>query len=195
VLDFLIKNHKKLVVSYLEHIINIWKETKPLFHNILIQQYREQIVNLQSDLDYEGNQKRIQLQNIREKLISFLKSSNKYAPDKALVDFPYNDFFEERAIVLGKLMKHEKVLAIYIQILGEVDKAVNYCDEVYVTAGTQHHEAYAILIRLLLNPPTTPPYSEVKLHPRCLQADIESVLEILEKYASRINPHTVLMVK
>lgn len=195
VLDFLIKNHKSLVVPYLEHVINVWNESKPIFHNILIQQYREQILNLQSDPDFERvYQKKVQFQEIREKLIKFLKSSNKYAPDKVLVEFPYNDLFEERAIVLGKLAKHEKVLAIYIQILGDVDKAINYCDEVFTSAGTQHHEVYVVLIRLLLNPPTTPPYSEVKLHPKCLQADVESVLGILENYARRISPYAILMV-
>lgn len=194
-LDFLIKNHKSLVVPYLEHIINIWNDKKPLFHNILIQQYREQIFNLQNDPDFEKvYQKKVQLQSVREKLIKFLRSSNNYAPDKVLVEFPYNDLFEERAIVLGKLSKHEKVLAIYIQILGDVDKAINYCDEVYNTAGAQHHEVYVTLIRLLLNPPTNSPYNEVKLHPKCLQADIDSVLGILENYAKRINPYAVLMV-
>lgn len=196
VLDFLIKNHKSLVISYLEHVINVWKESKPIFHNILIQQYREQVQNLQIEPDLERvYQKKIQLQSIREKLINFLKSSNKYAAEKVLVEFPYNDLFEERAIVLGKLGKHEKVLAIYIQILGDLDKAVNYCDEIYAVNGSQqHHEVYIVLIRLLLNPPTTPPYSDVKLHEKCLQPDIEGVFGILENFARRINPHTVLMV-
>lgn len=195
VLDFLLKNHKALVIAYLEHIINVWSEVKPLFHNILVQQYKEQIFNLQSDPDFEKvHQKKIQLQSVRDKLINFLKSSNYYAAEKVLVDFPFTDLFEERAIVLGKLNKHEKVLAIYIQILGDVDKAIGYCDNVYAIAASEQHEVYLILIRLLLNPPTVPPYSDVPLHPKCLQADIDSVLGILENYAKRINPHSALMV-
>lgn len=43
VLDYLLKNHKSLVIPYLEHIIHVWDESKPIFHNILIQQYQEQI--------------------------------------------------------------------------------------------------------------------------------------------------------
>lgn len=194
VLDFLLKSHKTLVVPYLEHIINTWNEVKPIFHNILIQQYKEQIFCLQSEPLESVHQKKIQLQDIREKLVNFLKSSNKYAADKVLVDFPYNDLFEERAIVLGKLSKHEKVIAIYIQILGDVDKAILYCDQVYATAGIRHHEVYIILIRLLLNPPSVPPYSDVELHTRCLQPDIETVLDVLEKNAKKINPHSALAV-
>jgi Vam6/Vps39-like protein vacuolar protein sorting-associated protein 39 len=195
VLDFLLKSHKPLVISYLEHIIDVWGEVKPLFHNIIITQYKEKIFELQADPDIEKLQsKKNQLQETRQKLVNFLKTSNKYAADKVLVDFPYNDLFEERAIVLGKLGKHEKVLAIYVQILGDVEKAVGYCDEVFVAAGASHHEVYIVLIRILLNPPTTPPYSDVQLHPRCLEPDVESVLEVLDKNARRINPHSALSV-
>lgn len=194
VLDFLLKSHKSLVVAYLEHIINIWNEVKPLFHNILVQQYKEQIFNLKNDVDLEKvYQKKIELQTVREKLINFLKTSNKYAAEKVLVDFPYDDLFEERAIVLGKLAKHEKVIAIYLQILGNPERAIEYCDEVFSKDNVQQHDVYIILIRLLLNPPTVPPYSEAKLHPKCLQPDVETVLDILEKYTKRI-PYTVLTV-
>ena len=195
VLDFLLKSHKPLVIPYLEHIIEVWNEVKPLFHNILITQYKEKVFEYQADPSLsEVHQKQLQLKEVRAKLIEFLKSSNKYAADKVLVDFPYNDLFEERAIVLGKLSKHEKVLAIYIQILGDVSKAVAYCDQIYTSAGANNHEVYITLIRILLNPPTTPPYSDVKLHPKCLQPDIESVLDILDNNATRINPHNALSV-
>lgn len=196
VLDFLLKSHKPLVIPYLEHVIDVWNEVKPLFHNILITQYKEKVFEYQADPDLEQVfQKKLQLKQTREKLVNFLKSSTKYAADKILVEFPYNDLFEERAIVLGKLGKHEKVLAIYIQILGDIEKANSYCDEVYASAGTSHHDVYIILIRTLLNPATVPPYSDAKLHPRCLQPDVESVLDILDKNAKRINPHSALAVR
>lgn len=195
VLDFLLKSHKPLVIPYLEHIIDVWSEVKPLFHNILITQYKDKVFDYQQDPSLnEGHQKQLALKETRDKLINFLKSSNNYAADKVLVDFPYNDLFEERAIVLGKLGKHEKVLAIYVQILGDLEKSVDYCNEVYSSAGASHHEVYIILIRLLLNPPTQPPYSDVKLHPRCQEPDIESVLDVLNKHAKRINPHSALTV-
>lgn len=48
VLDYLLKNHKSLVIPYLEHIIHVWDESKPIFHNILIQQYHEQIDSMKA---------------------------------------------------------------------------------------------------------------------------------------------------
>lgn len=50
VLDYLLKNHKGLVTPYLEHIIFVWNEKKALFHNILIQQYRETYNALRDDI-------------------------------------------------------------------------------------------------------------------------------------------------
>lgn len=55
VLDYLLKNHKGLVTPYLEHIIFVWNETKALFHNILIQQYRETYNELCSDIKNNPN--------------------------------------------------------------------------------------------------------------------------------------------
>lgn len=148
VLDYLLKNHKSLVVPYLEHIIQVWDEPKPIFHNILIQQYRDKNSELRSLMDIDNFKEKQQLlDNTKEKLVNFLKSSSKYHADKVLVEFPYDDLFEERAIVLGKLGKHEKVLAIYIQILGDVDKAIEYCDQIYQFANTKYHNVYIILIK------------------------------------------------
>jgi hypothetical protein len=43
-------------------------------------------------------------------LLSLLKDSDHYSLENVLVQFPYDSLFEERAIVLGKLKKHEQVL-------------------------------------------------------------------------------------
>jgi hypothetical protein len=43
----------------------------------------------------------------------------------------FTGLFEERAIVLGKLGRHERALAIYMSILGDVPRAIQYCDKVF----------------------------------------------------------------
>lgn len=50
VLDYLLKNHRALSVPYLEHVINVWDESRTMFHNILIQQYRDAINELTEDI-------------------------------------------------------------------------------------------------------------------------------------------------
>lgn len=55
VLDFLLKSHKSLVTPYLEHVVHIWNEKKPIFHNILIQQYRKAIQDYQNEMKNNPN--------------------------------------------------------------------------------------------------------------------------------------------
>lgn len=57
VLDYLLKGHKTLVIPYLEHIIHVWNEQRPMFHNILIQQYREQINHIQLEASPSRSEK------------------------------------------------------------------------------------------------------------------------------------------
>lgn len=47
----------------------------------------------------------------------------------------FTGLFEERAIVLGKLGRHEHALAIYMSILRDVPRAVEYCDKVFAGPG------------------------------------------------------------
>jgi Vam6/Vps39-like protein vacuolar protein sorting-associated protein 39 len=140
------------------------------------------------------SQKKILFEKFRSKMLNFLTTSNRYNAEKVLVEFPYNDLFEERAIILGRLGKHEKVLAIYIQILGNFDKAIEYCAKTYKPDDAKCVDVYVSLVRTIMKPPKEPPYSDVKLHPRCLTPDIEAVLDILENNAQKINPHTVLQI-
>ena len=45
VLDFLLKTCKRLVIPYLEHLILVWRESNSLFHNSLILQYKDEILD------------------------------------------------------------------------------------------------------------------------------------------------------
>ena len=52
VLDFLVKNQKSSVIPYLEHVVSTWNETGALFHNVLLLQYKDVVVEL---LDKQGS--------------------------------------------------------------------------------------------------------------------------------------------
>lgn len=43
--------------------------------------------------------------------------------------------YEERAIILGKLGRHEQALSIYVSVLGDIQRAKEYCDKVYQKGG------------------------------------------------------------
>lgn len=39
--------------------------------------------------------------------------------------------YEERAIILEKLGRHEQALSIYVTVMNNVELAIQYCDRVY----------------------------------------------------------------
>lgn len=116
ILDFLLREHLPLVIPYLEHLIHTWNDQKSIFHDALINMYRDKIT------DKKGTNKITdeELQHTKSKLVSFLEKSTHYTPERVLLQFPADSLFEERAIVLGKLERHEQALAIYVLILGEL---------------------------------------------------------------------------
>lgn len=131
--------------------------------------------------------------SIRATLTAFLNKSNHYNQEQVLKSFPSNDLFEERAIILGKLGIHEKVIAIYLQINGDLQGAADYCERVS-SADDSNDTIYVSLIRALLTVPKVPPYSDAKLHPNCLQPNVDFVLKLLDEHATKINPLAVLKI-
>lgn len=120
VLDFLLRSHNSCVIPYLEHVVHTWEDSNPLFHNALIHQYREKVISNDTSA-----------QHTRKKLLEFLEKSLYYTPDTVLGHFPTDDLLEERAVILGRLGKHEQALAIYVRGLGDLEKATQYCNKVY----------------------------------------------------------------
>lgn len=106
--------------------------------------------------------------------------------------------FEERAVILGKLGKHEQVLSIYVNILGDVDRAVGYCNKVYSRGDVVGGEVYVMLITMLLAPTTDNlqdsgiDMTTVKQSPKTAQPDLETALSLLEKYADKIESIKVI---
>ena len=112
VLDFLVKNQKDAVVSYLEHVISAWSENGSLFHNALVLQYKDIVVDLLDKQLCESEEERLEL--TKQKLKELLTTSTFYTAESVLQQFPTNCLFEERALLLGSLGRHMEALAIYL---------------------------------------------------------------------------------
>lgn len=52
VLHFLTEGFKELAIPYLEHIIYVWEDKSPEFHNVLIQLYLERVQSLMKQYLY-----------------------------------------------------------------------------------------------------------------------------------------------
>ncbi|XP_017141940.1 vam6/Vps39-like protein [Drosophila miranda] len=183
VLDFLISKHKSLIIPYLEHLITEWSDTNTLRHNVLIKQYREQVQRLL--VQQEKGEEVPELKPLRAKLYKMLEESNVYSPDRVLEEFPTNVLLEERALILGRLKKHDKVIAIYIQVLGDVAKARAYAEANYENDKT----IFQTLVKTIMVPPTEPIYEGVALHPDFSpEVNRKVLLELLNTYAVKIDP-------
>ncbi|XP_078041472.1 vacuolar protein sorting 39 [Augochlora pura] len=203
VLDYLLRCHKDLVVTYLEHVVHFWEDTNPVYHNVLIHQYKEKC--LSSMEDSETPREKEAVQHIRQKLQQFLEKSAHYTPETILVHFPFNNLFEERAIILGRLGRHQQVISIYVNLLNDIQKAIEYCHNVYTKYQNNIEkqkqsdgadEVYLMLIQQLLKPDDkgvlmTGCKPELQ---RTMQPDLEMALQLLEKHASKINPLKALDV-
>ncbi|KAL0829175.1 hypothetical protein ABMA28_004014 [Loxostege sticticalis] len=192
ILDFLLREHENLVIPYLEHLIHTWNDTNPLFHDALISMYRDKVTTKKGDITEE------EFQHTKAKLVAFLEKSPHYTPERVILHFPTDSLYEERAVILGKLGRHEQALAIYVQILGDVDRAIRYCENVCDTIKDKNQDVYVILMRILMNPEKSTalsgPLADVPRHPKTAIPDLETALAILEKHADKISPLKALSV-
>lgn len=129
ILDYLLRFHKDLVIQYLEHVVHVWEDTNMLFHNVLIHQYKEKCLNSMNANATPAEKEASQ--HIRQKLQQFLEKSTYYTPETILVHFPFDCLFEERAIILGRLGRHQQAISIYINLLNDIPRAIQYCQNVY----------------------------------------------------------------
>ncbi|XP_044728700.1 vam6/Vps39-like protein [Chrysoperla carnea] len=199
VLDYLLRTHKDLVIPYLEHVVHVWDDTNSLFHNALIHQYREKEQLLLAE-NATASEKSAG-QHIRNKLLTFLEKSTHYTPDTVLAHFPYDSLYEERAIILGKLGKHQEALSIYVQVLCDIPRAIEYCCNVSEQSGNMSTDEniYVILIKMLLSPTTETLVNagvgvSGVIPQKTHTPDIETALLLLDKYAHIIPPAKALEV-
>ncbi|KAL2716858.1 vam6/Vps39-like protein [Vespula squamosa] len=205
VLDYLLRCHKDLVITYLEHVVRVWEDTNPLFHDVLIHQYKEKSLASMNE-NATPAEKEIS-QHIRQKLQQFLEKSAYYTPETILVHFPFDRLFEERAIILGRLGRHQQAISIYINLLNDVPRAIEYCNNVYERCHNEEKtdkqkksegadEVYVMLINQLLKPDDAGALMagcNTKTQ-RKAQPDPEMALRLLEEHASKINPLKALEI-
>ncbi|KAK2588320.1 hypothetical protein KPH14_004337 [Odynerus spinipes] len=205
VLDYLLRCHKDLVITYLEHVVRVWEDTNPLFHNVLIHQYKEKCLASMNENATPAEKE--MSQHIRQKLQQFLEKSAYYTPETILIHFPFDCLFEERAIILGRLGRHQQVISIYINLLNDVPRAIQYCNNVYMKCHNENKadkqkqsdeadDVYVMLINQLLKPDNEGALmagctTEIQ---RTAQPDPEMALQLLEEHASKINPLKALEI-
>ena len=195
VLDFIKEEIPDQVIPYLKAIMINWGETKSIFHNELILCYKEKVLRLLESYNKKKFEERPKaghepgkLGMLRRELISFLENSLHYKPEKLISSFPQCDMYEERALLLGRLERHEPALAIYAYILRSPALAEDYCEKNY----SHCRDVYLQLMKMYL---ITPDLEKLGIEsPRRdkLESNMKSALALLSKYHEVIDTSQVL---
>ena len=172
---------KKITVPYLEWLINERKETNPDFHNELVLEYLNKVLDIKkrapqnSDTAVRAGSERGRLGEIRKLLVEFLGRSKYYTAEKLLPTFLVNDLYEERAILLSCLKEHRDALNTYVHYLGDNRLAEEYCDKYYSSEDPECRDVYLHLLTVYLQPSDDG------------KTMLDSALQLLNKHFAKIN--------
>ncbi|KAK3093225.1 hypothetical protein FSP39_012933 [Pinctada imbricata] len=196
VLNYLEKNNKNLAVSYLEHVIWNCSDESPDFHNILAQFLCEKVQKLMAEylqslpeghIPARAGHEEGELGDVRGKLLEFLQTSNHYVPERLLTRFPMNGFYEERAILLGRLGRHEQALGIYIHVLNDTELAEEYCSRYYDRMIDGRKDVYVYLLKMYLQPPPASSLGFSASQGVIPKANIKAALKLMKDHAPKID--------
>jgi hypothetical protein len=161
VLQHLTKCAPSLCIPYLEHIIHRWDDPSPSFHNHVIVLFLRDVqrrlpeykVQIRGRQRARAGEEPGELGVLRTKLLQFLRTSRHYKAAEHISSLPDDDLFEERALLLSRLGRHELALAIYAHVLKDPALAEEYCRMTYDPEREESREVYLCLFRMYLSPP------------------------------------------
>uniref|UniRef100_A0A8C5AZ65 CNH domain-containing protein n=1 Tax=Gadus morhua TaxID=8049 RepID=A0A8C5AZ65_GADMO len=127
------------------------------------------------------------LGEFRSKLLDFLDMSSSYEPARLISDFPFDGLLEERALLLGRMGKHEQALFIYVHVLKDTRMAEEYCHGHYDDLTEGNKDVYLSLLRMYLSPPDVHCLGPIKMELAEPQANLQAALQVLELHHSKLN--------
>ncbi|KAK7104918.1 vam6/Vps39-like protein [Littorina saxatilis] len=196
VLDYLEKINPSLAIPYLEHVIEDCEDETAEFHNRLVlllkdrvQEHMESYLNSlpEGHTPSRTGEEVEDLGKERAKLIHFLRTSTHYQAERLLTRFPLDGFHEERAILLGRLGRHEQALAIYIYLLNSSHLAEGYCENNYDPDREESKDVYLYLLKMYLQPPDMSLLGLAPGEAPSIRHNTESALRLLEKHAHQVD--------
>ncbi|KZT19797.1 hypothetical protein NEOLEDRAFT_1245628 [Neolentinus lepideus HHB14362 ss-1] len=145
VADFLETINPTICARYLEYLLEEKEERDPSFHDRLAEVYLHVTLHAKEVGD-DGT-----LAEYYDKFLRFLDSNDYYRVEHIFGMLPMEDLFEARAILLGKLGRHQHALEIYVYRLNDYGKAEAYCKRIY-QADSPTSGMFLTLLRIYLRP-------------------------------------------
>ncbi|OCT68744.1 hypothetical protein XELAEV_18040032mg [Xenopus laevis] len=128
-----------------------------------------------------------ELGEFRRKLLDFLDISDCYQPEQLISHFPFDGLLEERALLLGRMGKHEQALFIYVHILEDTNMAEQYCHKHYDPRKEGNRDVYLSLIRMYLSPPDVHCLGPIKIKLEEPKPNLAAALAVLEQHHGKLN--------
>lgn len=147
VADFLESIDPRICARYLEYSLQEKEERDPSFHDRLAEVYLHITLHAQEVHD-EAMRK-----EYYDKLLHFLDSNGYYHVEHLFGMLPMEELFEARAILLGKLGRHQHALEIYVYRLHDYSAAESYCKRIY-QPDSPTSNVFLTLLRIYLRPTT-----------------------------------------
>ncbi|XP_052769246.1 vam6/Vps39-like protein [Mya arenaria] len=191
------RNNKDLAIKYLEHVIYMWNDNSEGMHSRFAHLLREKVQRYMPEylaqlpeghMPCKAGKEVGELGEYRTKLINFLQTSTFYRPEELLPRFKMTEYFEERAILLGRLGRHEVALGLYVIVLKDPILAEEYCRTYYKKGKPGDKDVYYYLLKVYLEPPDhsvlgLPAFKDGQKP----KPNIEEALRIMEEHAGCID--------
>ncbi|KAG7089926.1 hypothetical protein E1B28_011558 [Marasmius oreades] len=169
VADYLENVDPNLCARYLEYLIHEREEVSPEFHDRIAELYSKMTIAARKRGD-EGSRK-----ELYDKLLKFINTTHLYQVDRLYGLLSSEDLYEARAILLGRLGRHDQALELYVYRLREYFKAEEYCKRHY-KANSPTSNVFLTLLRIYLRP-------TVKTNVNLLQP----ALELISRHSPRLD--------
>ncbi|EGG11705.1 uncharacterized protein MELLADRAFT_90899 [Melampsora larici-populina 98AG31] len=151
VIKFLESEDFKICRVYVEFLVYELCLESIEIHEKLIHLYINEFRKLKGLGQEESSQK------IYQSLLNHLIKSKFYSANWVLGRLPLDEMFEARALTLGKIGQHDTALGIYINKLGNIKLAEEYCKRIYSENPELIGEKiYLMLLKIYLRPPPVP---------------------------------------
>jgi tetratricopeptide (TPR) repeat protein len=168
VTDYLEKIDPTISTRYIEYLIDEKGEESPAFHDRLAELY----LNMTLSARKRGDEAK-ELE-VYSKLLRFIDTTDHYRPDR-LYGLLSESLYEARAVLLGRMGRHEHALELYVYKLKNYAKAEEYCRRIYNPNGVTK-SAFLTLLRLYLRPTD-------KAAPNLLQP----ALDLISRHSPRLD--------
>ncbi|KZT73130.1 hypothetical protein DAEQUDRAFT_722252 [Daedalea quercina L-15889] len=172
VVDFLELISLGLAARYLEYLIEERKEEGVGFHERLAETYLRLVMDAKRGGDEESRK------SAYDKLLRFIDTTSRYSADRLYALLPSDGFFEAKAILLGRLGRHDGALETYIYRLHDYYGAEEYCKRVYAP-NTETSQIFLTLLRIYLRPSPSSPLSASEL--------LAPALDLISRHSPRLD--------